>query len=196
MPGSPAGCQPLAHAALRPGPPLRSRLVRARAAGLVHAVRLRSARHAIGRLLAPRDDRPPARCWASTGLALAAAGDEARGVGQLERAEEALFDCDAFREADHAARELRRLGRRVTRRPRPDSGAGLMALSPREREVANEVAAGKTNRDVAATLFLSEKTVESHLARIYSKLDVHSRAALTAIIARQGGEAGPDERAI
>jgi DNA-binding NarL/FixJ family response regulator len=43
----------------------------------------------------------------------------------------------------------------------------------------DEVAAGKTNRDVASTLFLSEKTVESHLARIYSKLDVHSRSALS-----------------
>ncbi|HEX8854928.1 MAG TPA: helix-turn-helix transcriptional regulator, partial [Thermoleophilaceae bacterium] len=84
-----------------------------------------------------------------------------------------------------AARELRRLGRRVPRRARPDRGEGLAGLSPREREVAEEVASGKTNRDIAATLFLSEKTVESHLARIYSKLGVHSRAALTGIVARQ-----------
>jgi len=52
--------------------------------------------------------------------------------------------------------------------------------------VADEVAAGKTNREIAATLFLSEKTVENHLSRIYSKLDVHSRAALAAIAAREG----------
>jgi hypothetical protein len=56
-------------------------------------------------------------------------------------------------------------------------------------QVANEVAAGKTNRDIAATLFLSEKTIESHLARIYAKLDVHSRAALATIVARDSGDA-------
>ena len=60
---------------------------------------------------------------------------------------------------------------------------GPGALSPREAEIATLVAAGKRNRDVAAALFLSEKTVESHLARIYDKLGVHSRAALATIIA-------------
>jgi DNA-binding NarL/FixJ family response regulator len=52
--------------------------------------------------------------------------------------------------------------------------------------VAVLVAAGKRNRDVAATLFVSEKTVESHLARIYDKLGVRSRAALATFMA--GGE--------
>lgn len=47
------------------------------------------------------------------------------------------------------------------------------------------VASGRTNKDIAAALFLSEKTIESHLARIYNKLDIHSRAALTAVIARR-----------
>ena len=45
------------------------------------------------------------------------------------------------------------------------------------------MAVGKRNREVAAKLYLSEKTVESHLARIYDKLGVHSRAALATIIA-------------
>ena len=57
-------------------------------------------------------------------------------------------------------------------------------LSPREWEVATLVAAGKRNREVAAALFLREKPVESHLARIYDKLGVHSRAALATVIAR------------
>ena len=48
------------------------------------------------------------------------------------------------------------------------------------------VASGRTNKDIAAALFLSEKAIESHLARIYNKLDIHSRAALTAVIARAG----------
>ena len=81
-----------------------------------------------------------------------------------------------------------RLGRRVTRRTRPrERGTGLAALSPREREVADQVASGKTNRTVAETLFLSEKTVETHLARIYDKLGVRSRTALATIVAREGG---------
>ena len=61
----------------------------------------------------------------------------------------------------------------------------MAGLSSREREVAARVASGKTNREVAAALFLSEKTIGSHLARIYDKLGVHSRAALAAIVARE-----------
>jgi DNA-binding NarL/FixJ family response regulator len=66
-------------------------------------------------------------------------------------------------------------------------------LSAREREVARLVAAGKRNRDVAAALFLSEKTVESHLARIYDKLGVRSR---TALAARVAGAAEEDARPV
>jgi DNA-binding NarL/FixJ family response regulator len=133
-----------------------------------------------------------ARCRAQAGAALAALGDRDRGVAELESAEAALSACGARREADAAARELRRLGRRVTRAGRREQTAGLLALSSREREVANEVAMGKTNRAVAATLFVSEKTVESHLARIYAKLEVHSRAALATIIARDAGDGSRD----
>jgi DNA-binding NarL/FixJ family response regulator len=89
--------------------------------------------------------------------------------------------CGALAEADAAARELRRLGQRVHRH-RKTTRARPAALSAREREVADHVARGETNREVAAALFLSEKTIESHLARIYSKLGVHSRAALAALM--------------
>jgi DNA-binding CsgD family transcriptional regulator len=51
-------------------------------------------------------------------------------------------------------------------------------LSPAERRVARLVAAGRTNREVAAELFLGERTVESHLTRIYAKLGVRSRTEL------------------
>jgi hypothetical protein len=41
-----------------------------------------------------------------------------------------------------------------------------------------------TNKDIAAALFLSQKTIESHIARFYTKLNIHARAALTAATAR------------
>jgi DNA-binding NarL/FixJ family response regulator len=53
-------------------------------------------------------------------------------------------------------------------------------LTAREVEVLRLVAAGKTNREVAGQLFLSEKTVARHLSNIYAKLDISSRAAATA----------------
>ena len=51
-------------------------------------------------------------------------------------------------------------------------------LTPQELQIALQVAEGKTNKEVGATLFLSHKTVEFHLSRIYRKLDMTSRAEL------------------
>jgi len=120
------------------------------------------------------------------GRALAAAGQREAAVVELGSAETQLSGCGAAKETDAAARELRRLGQRILRRARAQgTGTGVAALSSREREVAALVASGKTNRNIAAALYLSEKTIESHLARIYDKLDVHSRAALTAIMVRE-----------
>lgn len=62
---------------------------------------------------------------------------------------------------------------------RADVGPRRMSdLSPSEQRVAEMAASGMTNRDVAAALFISPKTVESNLARIYRKLGIHSRAEL------------------
>ncbi len=62
---------------------------------------------------------------------------------------------------------------------RADVGTRRMSsLSPSEQRVAELAASGMTNRDVAAELFISPKTVESNLARIYRKLGIHSRAEL------------------
>jgi DNA-binding CsgD family transcriptional regulator len=52
-------------------------------------------------------------------------------------------------------------------------------LTSTERRVADLVAAGRTNAEVAAELFMSQRTVESHLSRIYRKLDVRSRTELS-----------------
>jgi DNA-binding NarL/FixJ family response regulator len=53
-------------------------------------------------------------------------------------------------------------------------------LTPREVEVLRLVATGKTNRAIAADLFLSEKTVARHVSNIFTKLGVSSRSAATA----------------
>jgi len=51
-------------------------------------------------------------------------------------------------------------------------------LTPSEASVARHAAAGMTNRDIAAALFISPKTVEHNLSRIYRKLGVRTRAEL------------------
>ena len=51
-------------------------------------------------------------------------------------------------------------------------------MTPAESQIAALVAEGMTNKDIAASLFLSPKTIEFHLGRIYRKLDIHSRTQL------------------
>ena len=123
---------------------------------------------------APRPPRPPpapyarrslpARARLLAGPALAGAGDRAprcgarRGRGRARRLRRA-------RRRDEAVRELRRLGHRVVRPPR-DGRRGPPAHR-REREIAELVAAGRTNREVAEQLVLSPRTIEAHLRKIY-----------------------------
>ena len=59
-------------------------------------------------------------------------------------------------------------------------------LTLQELQVALKVAEGATNREAAATLFISPKTVEAHLSRIYSKLGLRSRTELAHRFATKG----------
>jgi len=82
--------------------------------------------------------------------------------------------------AERARNELRASGE--TLRGREAGGAD--ELTPQELQVAMLVAEGATNREAGAALFLSPKTIEAHLGRIYRKLDVRSRTELAARLAR------------
>ena len=127
---------------------------------------------------------PAARCRTLAGEALAAAGRRDDGIRELQRAETELSALGAARHRDAAARELRRLGQRVAARQRRGGGEGLDVLSGREREIADRVAEGRTNREIGAELFLSEKTVEGHLTRVFAKLGVASRAEVAEVVGR------------
>ena len=65
-------------------------------------------------------------------------------------------------------------------------GSTLGLLSPREREVLKLIAEGYKNKEIAADLCISLKTVEKHRANLMKKLDLHNAAALTAYAIEQG----------
>ncbi len=110
-----------------------------------------------------------ARARLLLGLACRALGDEDGATLELDAARTAF-------ERLGAAPDLVRLDARTRRR----TARGRHGLTPREREVLVELATGRTNRVIAEKLFISEKTVARHVANIFGKLGVSSRAAATA----------------
>ena len=115
-------------------------------------------------------------------------GERLRRAGRPEDAREQLraaletFDrLGAEPWADRARGELR-AGSALA--PPPRQGI-IRELTAQELEVAIPVAEGATNREVAATLFVSPKTVEAHLSRIYRKLGIRSRTELSALLSRE-----------
>jgi DNA-binding CsgD family transcriptional regulator len=117
---------------------------------------------------------------------LAAPYDEARTRVLVALASRALGDEDtAALELDAARAMFRRLGAvtdvaRLEKSARPESSSAAPRLTARELEVLGLVATGKTNRAIADALGLSEKTVARHVANIFTKLGLTSRAAATA----------------
>ena len=136
----------------------------------------RSARHADG--IGARIDAARARLLA--GRAHGIAGDRRRAASSCARLRPSSLRAGRIAGASSAVRELRRIGLRMrgagpARRRRGGCG-GLPSLSGREYEVATLVRDRKTNRQIAGELFLSEKTVESHMRSIFVKLGVDARA--------------------
>ena len=130
------------------------------------------------------------------GRALAEAGDKERAVAELQRAAAALDACGAHRYRQSAERELRKLGQHIHRRTRPGTTgtAGIESLTGRELQVARLVVDRRTNPQIAAELFLSQKTVETHLRNIFHKMGVTTRTALARAVERTGPTASPRPR--
>jgi DNA-binding CsgD family transcriptional regulator len=97
---------------------------------------------------------------------------------ELAAARESFTVNGADAWADRAAAELRAAGIAV---PRTDRAA--QHLTPMELEIATLVAAGRRNREIAGQLYVSEKTVEAHLGRIYRKLGLRSRTQVAEALA-------------
>jgi DNA-binding NarL/FixJ family response regulator len=127
-----------------------------------------------------------ARAHAVAGRALARLGESDRAALELEHAATAFDSFGALRYRDQTERELGRLGRRAHRRTRPGKtdGKGLETLTARELQVAQLVVDRKTNPEIAAELFLSNKTVETHLRNIFHKMNVPSRVELARAVER------------
>jgi DNA-binding NarL/FixJ family response regulator len=121
-----------------------------------------------------------ARARLVAGVALAQAGDRRRAIDSLEQAATAFETFGAHRSHAEAVRELRKLGRRIHRRTEAGTpGAdGIGSLTERELEIARLVVDRRTNAEIAARLFLSQKTIEAHLRNSFRKLGVRSRAEL------------------
>ena len=119
-------------------------------------------------------------------------GRAADAVAALRDAERELDACGSVRVRDEMRRELRRLGARAEPRgPAPPGDSGVAALTKRELEIAQLVTDRLTNREIAAALFLSDKTVESHLRNIFHKLGVSSRVEVARAVERERtGSAG------
>jgi DNA-binding CsgD family transcriptional regulator len=82
--------------------------------------------------------------------------------------------------ADRAAGELRATGETVKR----DGSGAVDQLTPQELQIVRQICQGSSNRDVAAQLFISPRTVEYHLYKVYPKLGIASRGELIRLFAQ------------
>jgi DNA-binding CsgD family transcriptional regulator len=116
-----------------------------------------------------------ARARVLVGLACAALGDEDGAALELGAARTIFEELGARPDLSHTD-SLRT----------SSTTANTHGLSPRELQVLRLVAAGETNKAIAASLVLSERTVDRHVSNIYAKLSVSSRAAATAYAYEHG----------
>ncbi|MGH3445194.1 MAG: LuxR C-terminal-related transcriptional regulator, partial [Nocardioidaceae bacterium] len=121
-----------------------------------------------------------ARTMLAYGERLRRAGRRVDSRKQLRSALQAFENLGAASWSDRAAAELMATGETIRR-----GGTGVVAtLTPQELQVSLLLADGRTTREAAAALFLSPKTVEYHLRKVYTKFGIRSRSDLSAMVAR------------
>ena len=121
-----------------------------------------------------------ARSLVDLGAALRLQGMPAEARALLSRGQELAMSCAAAALIERARDELRAAGAR----PRRAAVSGVDSLTPSERRVAQMAAEGMINREIAQALFVTEKTVETHLGNTYAKLKVRSRTELQSAFAK------------
>jgi DNA-binding NarL/FixJ family response regulator len=168
----------LAHARRWGAPTLVSRALCTLAMSIDGADRLAALEEAVAVL-----DGSPARlvraeALADLGIALRRARRGVDARPPLREALELARRCGAAGLAKVAFDELAATGEHVRRH----TPIGVESLTPRQRRVAELAASGMTNRQIAQTLFLTVKTIESHLAAAYDNLGIHSRQQLPAVL--------------
>lgn len=120
------------------------------------------------------------------GRSLLAGGDDQEGVALLDEAAQIHGSCGAVTDVARVDATLRGFGIRRRRRRPATALAGWEALSPTEAKVAELIALGRSNPQIAATLFVSRRTVETHVSHILRKLGVANRTELAAEAVRRG----------
>ena len=119
-----------------------------------------------------------ARALTDLGAAIRHAGRRTESREPLRQGLSLAESCGGTVIAERAREELRLAGAK----PRRAAMSGPGSLTPSERRIAEQAAAGKTNRQIAQELFLTMKTVAFHLTNAYRKLDVTSREQLGAAL--------------
>lgn len=154
--------------------------VATRTAGLLErgeaAVELLRQSHEI----AVQADAPleAARALVALGATMRRSGQRAAAAEPLRQGLDAAHRCGADRLAQSAETELRTLGHR----PRRRALFGVDALTPSELRVAREAARGMSNREIAQSMFVTTKTIETQLSSAYQKLAIRGRDALAAAL--------------
>lgn len=142
--------------------------------------RIELLEEAVATLAGSASRTEEARARLDLGVALLRAGRRRDGRAQLEDAVDAAVACGARGTAEAAAEELEIAGA-------PARRLGFDELTASERRIAELAAGGRTNRTIADELFVTPKTVENHLTRVYAKLGIGGRNALADALAASSG---------